>query len=286
MKVFRRLMHEFLGQSLSSSAGDILKAYEDGLPMDAENSVTINFYTADCSPYDSKLGGVPYMLKDFSWPMDLRQGRENKPLAFLGQINFSQMPPLKGYPRYGILQFYIGTDVSYGLDLAEPTRQSGFRIVFHANVDCNEKMLNNQIPNIHFEGISPIARELKMGFSPAISVISWSDFRYESYLLDAYKQEFPLVQSIDEIPEELRNKLEELCEGSGSRIGGYPMFTQEDPRHDGAESASYTDLLFQLDSQSSEFIHLGDEGVLHFFIKPKNLQELNFSDVWYNWDCY
>lgn len=51
----------------------------------------------------------------------------------------------------------------------------------------------------------------------------------------------------------------------------------------------YDTLLFQLDSEYNEEnggTEIGDGGVINFFINSKALEDLNFEDVLYNWDCY
>lgn len=74
----------------------------------------------------------------------------------------------------------------------------------------------------------------------------------------------------------------------GHRMFGYPHFRQWDLR--GVEAADYYDtLLFQLDSdywKNQWRILWGDAGVGAFFINSKKLEELDFGDVLYNWDCH
>ena len=74
--------------------------------------------------------------------------------------------------------------------------------------------------------------------------------------------------------------------GFGHKIGGYPAFTQEDPRE---EDTSYDFLMLQLDSEfgdGKDRILWGDAGICNFFINSEKLKNLDFSDVIYNWDCY
>jgi len=72
-------------------------------------------------------------------------------------------------------------------------------------------------------------------------------------------------------------------------IGGYPVFTQEDPRS--ADSLGDCDtLLFELDSVEDRkkgiYIMWGDSGTGTFMIPLENLRKLDFSRVAYNYDCY
>ena len=72
----------------------------------------------------------------------------------------------------------------------------------------------------------------------------------------------------------------------GHQIGGYPDFTQNDPREEHDELKDYI-LLFQLQSEWEDGIEIiwGDLGVGGFFIHPDDLAKLDFSKVAYSWDC-
>ena len=88
--------------------------------------------------------------------------------------------------------------------------------------------------------------------------------------------------------EEVWEEYAELADKGGlpqHRIGGYPYFTQEDPRE---ENSKYDFLLFQLDSDytdNTDKVMWGDSGIGNFFINSERLKKLDFSDVLYNWDC-
>lgn len=78
-------------------------------------------------------------------------------------------------------------------------------------------------------------------------------------------------------------KTEEIYEafsGFGSKLLGYPTFTQYDPRNNN----EYDTLLFQLDSDNDHMMW-GDCGVANFFINSRKLKAHDFSDILYNWDC-
>ncbi|MEG1587596.1 MAG: DUF1963 domain-containing protein [Bacteroidales bacterium] len=286
MRFFKKLVDSVKTDIFNENPKALLTEPEDGFSMDALNSVMISLIEADCLQTDSKVGGIPYMPLDFDYPMDLRAERKGEALAFLCQINFSQLPPLAGFPEYGILQFFIGTDFMFGLDAENPTEQSGFRVIYHEHI-CDESHLLKELP-IHpdFDGEAPVKNELKMAFTPEVSVIGWQDFRYDTNLLAAYQKEYPMTQSVDDIPSEIRDKMEELCNASGSRIGGFPMFTQSDPRQNDNKYANFTTLLIQLDSDPKKGLMWGDDGVCNFFISPEKLMKKDFSEVLYNWDCY
>ena len=66
---------------------------------------------------------------------------------------------------------------------------------------------------------------------------------------------------------------------------GHPYFTQYDPRDPGGP---YDTLLLQIDTDGEgrdDYVMWGDAGVGNFFINRGKLEQLDFSDVMYTWDC-
>lgn len=51
----------------------------------------------------SRVGGRPYAGGQ-SWPLSPRHG---KPMLFLAQINFAELPPMEDFPRVGLLQLFV-----------------------------------------------------------------------------------------------------------------------------------------------------------------------------------
>ncbi len=62
-------------------------------------------------PWQSKIGGYPYLPKGTDYPTDRETGEM---MMFLMQVNCADLPIIDGLtlPRQGILQFYSGLDVS------------------------------------------------------------------------------------------------------------------------------------------------------------------------------
>lgn len=55
---------------------------------------------------DSRFGGIFYLPKGEKIPV-CPEGEE---MQFIAQINLAQIPPLKGFPQKGVLQFFVDTD--------------------------------------------------------------------------------------------------------------------------------------------------------------------------------
>ena len=89
----------------------ILKAYEDYLRSTIKRSNRIIFIWEDTKPWESKLGGCPYLENIEQYP----KGTNGEPMMFLVQLNLVEMMPLPDFPQEGLLQFYAENDDCYGL---------------------------------------------------------------------------------------------------------------------------------------------------------------------------
>ena len=241
----------------------------------------------------SKFGGLPYWNPVQTYP----EGTDGKKLILLAQINMAEIPPLQDFPATGLLQFFIsGSDGLFGLDFDNPTGQKNWRIVYHETVDpgITEQSVRSlgiqTAGDIEAEsGASfPFGDEFALEFNRTESCITPnSDERF----VDAVRQAavtlgLPVPEEAtsgyDLFSEDIYDELYE--KGSGHHLGGYPSFTQYDPRSLGDPHDS---LLFQMDSDysGSGDIMWGDMGVANFFISREALRRRDFSDVLYNWDC-
>ena len=218
--------------------------------------------------------------------------RKLLPLRFLAQVNFSEMPPLEGFPTKGILQFYIAGENVHGLNFENPEEQKGFRVIYHEVVVEDESALLAVLPTdgVEYPDRFPVDSELKLNFEKSSMPMGGGDYRFDKLLLDAYNEANPdaRVSSLDRAPEDDLDKVYDQLDMGGHRIGGYPFFTQLDPREYHQELKENSILLFQLDSEETDDYKImwGDSGVCNFFIRPENLAKRDFSRVLYHWDCY
>ncbi|MBB5884450.1 DUF1963 domain-containing protein [Xanthomonas sp. LMG 8992] len=231
----------------------------------------------------SKVGGRPYWTGDRPYP----HGADGQPLALLAQIDLARVPPLPGYPRQGMLQFFIGGDDFYGAnfsgarsDLAALSEQRNFRVVYWPRPEASARQAQVPLPTAEKLPFDP-ARPRAMRFDTSEETIGSSDVRFEQVLgkpLDevaaAYANGHALSQ--DAVDDALFDALSR----GGHKLGGYPEFTQEDPR----TLQDRQVLLLQLDSD--EEMMWGDSGVANFFIDPDDLRRGDFSRVAYHWDCF
>lgn len=328
------------GEKKETSADKMLKVIRERTTTDYVRVIPVEEKTM---PWNSKIGGLPYMPRGFEYPCDKTQlaatpeaaaeapvqqpvaaldvllagsgqpsvenpevatgsgsrsdapapgeapeAREKKPLRFLAQLNFAEMPALEGFPRKGILQFYVSGDDTYGLNFENRADQKGFRVIYHERVMEDPSALLPDVPETVPGDSFPVSGERKLTFEKDSMPMTLWDFRFEKLLLDIYNQTHPdaTVPNLDRVDESVLDGVYAHTEVEGHRVGGYPSFTQLDPREYDQNFQEHTVLLFQLDSDDENGIMWGDRGVCNFFIRPGDLAKRNFSGVLYNWDCY
>lgn len=231
---------------------------------------------------DSKFGGLPYLPKGTEPPAD----HAGNQLRLLAQIRMEDLPENGiGLPTQGVLQFWTLDD-----DLVGMNTGAGHKVVYYDAVDdtvTEEEIKEIYEPYNDGESYFPFQDEFGITFILNKEGISTSDYQFDKKFVTIWNQEYPgnEIGEYFELNEEMAADMyNELC-GEGHKIGGYPMFTQFDPR-DG-EWNDYQTLLLQIDSfgVDGKTIMWGDAGVANFFINPADLKVLNFSQVLYTWDC-
>ena len=238
---------------------DILAEYREFLENSLRPSNEITFERRATKPWESKLGGCPYLTSAEEYPRDT----EGKPMMFFAQLNLAEMPPLPDFPQKGLLQFYVADDDIFGLD-------SPCTVRYIADFHTDESLLLQENPfRAAYQEREPFYHDGAMIFT---------------------QRQMPLSASCDEYFDEFANAtveqedaLHDICYADGSRVGGYPMFVQGAP-------AYYSDgdcdvLLLQLDIDDVCGIMFGDSGNCNFFISREALRRCDFSDVEYDWQC-
>lgn len=227
-------------------------------------------------PRVSKVGGRPWWPEGTPLPADER----GQPLVLLAQIDLAEVPPeLPGWPRTGLLQFFVASDDTYGLRFGDPAlrrRQTGFRVVHWP--DASGPSSDAPLPEAPFAPIDP-KKPRRMRFTASTEVYSFEDRRFAQLFGGSVFEAggvWAAAHNVDE--RSLWEALHRRTSGAGHKLGGYPAFTQEDPRRDEG-----FELLFQLDTDEQTM--WGDMGVGNFFIHPDALRRADVSDVLYTWDC-
>lgn len=253
-----------------------LVPYSEEIKKTFRSMVRIDLKVADSlKPWQSKVGGKPYLPLTEEYPLN----NEGKPLMFLAQINFSEVPYLKHFPNKGILTFYLdglGSEI-YGLDFYDQTKQEGFRALYYENVHHDESKLHTKFPKIKKKDIRdfPIKHnfECSMAFKSSNQYITTHDHRFKK--LELAKK----IELIHIYAANLNSRT--------SILGGYPFFTQEDPRSKFGSRIEEYELLFQLNSRNFGIrrkIKWDLYGIGNFFIHPEDLEKRDFTKVLFNWD--
>ena len=233
----------------------------------------------------SKVGGRAW------WPagQPAPTSDQGMTLVLLAQLNFAELPDMPGYPRTGLLQFFIALDDYYGAGFDGPgeedglAEQRGFRVMYWPDISGPSEPLSPPIKRA--DDYSPHDPRVprRMRFQLDSEPLSAADHRFHALMggdafaaFDAWSRERGLSRAQSD---QLYNDVYATLDGAGHKLGGYPSFTQEDPRR-----SDRFELLLQLDSDDQ--MMWGDSGVGGFFIAPGDLARADFSRVLYTWDCY
>lgn len=248
-------------------------------------TVTIQLTASDnLSLWQSKIGGEPYLPLDTAYPVD----SNGNPLALLAQFNFAEIPSLPNFPDQGILQFYIAADDLYGMNFDDQQQQSGFKVLYFDQVIADAAQLKQDFSELEFDedAYLPFTGQYSIEFNLTSQPISLGDFAFAPKIL-AVEELYDFEDRFEggDFEDDFIEPYDEVASASGHRLGGYPYFTQTDPRQYNEKVQDYV-LLFQLDTDDAENeIMWGDSGVGNFFIHPEDLKNRDFSKVLYNWDC-
>ena len=250
----------------------------------------------------SKIGGKPYLPKDFIWPY-----YQGLPLSFLAQINLEEVSSLdedKLLPDKGILYFF------YELETQEwgySPQNKGCAKVFYFEDSSNFELIDFP-KNMEDDYKIP---EFKINFKSNISLPSYEDFfnlvEDKEELKDITENEFYDIyhSAYDELskkylvpiekyikllayPDVIQNSMEEECAAiaRGFNMGGigYPKKYKEEIK----KASKDWILLFQMDTiETSNYeLMFGDSGHIYFWIKKEDLANKNFDNIWLILQCY
>ena len=238
---------------------EIIEKYRDKLEATLKTYNEIEFSLEETKPWESKLGGCPYLESLEDYPL----GKNGRPMIFIAQINCEEMPALDNFPTTGLIQLYVEDSDMYGY-------YDCCKVIYIENYTKDEEKLVKENPfSNDYEDMEPFDRPGKMTFVQKQMPISAS--------LRKFDKEF-----VNDVTDEESSALYDVCYATGSRIGGYPYFIQNAPAYYDDEDYA---LLLQLDIDDTCGIMFGDSGNCTFLIKKEDLIKKDFSDVDYDWQC-
>jgi len=260
-------------------------AVEDIVPIpDNVKKALSEFYCKTAQPFVSVrlsndggrscLGGACIGVAPFD--------NNGNPMHLLCALLCSEIHGVPDFPAEGLLQFYIAVDENYGADINNPTKQNNFRVIY----SDSENVESSESETPEYDSAFPISENFHLQFVPSVDAMTYSDYRFRAELDDCLKNQGAEV--CDDMDENLYESICEMHCGQEHRIGGYPYFCQNDPREEHTELRKYDTLLLQIVSHrhnGKDLIMIGDCGVMNFFIPHEKLQQKDFSDILYWWDC-
>ncbi len=212
-----------------------------------------------------------------------------RPLAFLGQINFGDVPVGTGeYPREGLVAFFYDyEDQPWGFD---PAHKSGCRVLYVPRPARRTDRVNGGSA-----GRAPF-RECSVAITEVETISSTPSANAPESLWEPYNEAFWKVRAHlptpahwtggNPLPQQQNNMaLECQLVSNGLYCGDSTGF--RDPRRKTLEAgAADWVLLLQLDTdeQGPGWIW-GDSGSLYFWVRRPDLARLDFSNVWCVLQC-
>ena len=247
----------------------------------------------------SKFGGVPYLPEGVDAPTNA----DGDPLGMIAQINCAELPDNDVYPKTGIVQFWLNLkDDQWGMNFDNPIAQDNTRVTYYPEVGPPDTKA--ALPQIDWEDVGwpiyPEDVELALSFE----VIQQGDVILSEDFFDAFVEQWNSLypdQTIEEL-DELDDLSDELVTDflddftEFHKIGGKPIFVQNDPREFEDNLKNYTvDLLTIVsedvrdprESGNSRNIEImwGDMGTANWLITPEQLAACDFSQVLFEWSC-
>ena len=277
---FKKIMSEML---------DSLKKNEIDISTEFNNNSEITG--------KSKIGGRPYLPKNFIWPY-----YQGFPLSFLAQINLEEVNSFdkdKLLPNAGMLYFFYEPETEergYNLQC------KGCAKVFYYEdfssfslIDFPEDMGDDyKIP------------EFKVNLKSNKSFPSYEDFylllKEEKFFKNhniSFKDFVPIYSKLFipnhnytkllGYPEVIQNSMEVQCAAvtMGFNLGNGVNPSKEYEEEIKKASKDWI-LLFQMDTIKTDDYELmfGDSGHIYFWIRRKDLANRNFENIWLILQCY
>ena len=236
---------------------------------------------------DSKIEGIPYIPKGKKIPTNSKEQQ----FMFLAQINCEDLKGLEDFPQEGILQFWVLGEDLLGLDFDDYTNRDGFDVIYYEKIedyyseDEFKEMYNPYKFDLKYMETLIASEPCKMKFSLEKQKESFNYELLDNLFKEVLEEESLGFNEKDKLYEEVEKLYDDEFyeEIVGTKCNGFPYFTQWEPRDD-KQMKEYDTSLFQIDSGKE--VMIGDSGVMHFFINREKLKNKDFSDIFYQWDCY
>ena len=227
----------------------------------------------------SKFGGVPYLPAGVEAPTD----SDGVPMGMIAQINCAELPENPIYPPTGMVQFWVSTNVCWGIDKEENHRVIYYPQLGEANPDAVATWEDHER-----DFWWPIKSECALEFTtPGREIFAPND-SINHPLLEKWNQAYPeqAITSLDDFDVYVEEIEDFTGSGNYSRLGGLPDFIQGDPRREEPENSDIRRRTVNLLTINSNIgVLWGDCGTANWVIAPDRLAARDFSQVFYEWSC-
>ncbi len=233
----------------------------------------------------SKFGGVPDLPKNVEWFKE----KNGKSLSFIAQLNLSEIKNLESsisLPKKGIIYFFYSSEQeSWGSDYNDKDKIK----VYYSN-DLNN-LEKKQIPSDFSE--FGIYKSCELTFSNSYSLPSGDNDFVSKELNREEKDIYDLItypqvnHKIFGYSNNIQGAMEQECElvSKGLHYEDYRAFDSQKKEEFERKEKEWK-LLLQIDSDNKTEMMWGDSGRLYFWIKQKDLENLDFDKAWFILQCY
>jgi uncharacterized protein YwqG len=285
MNFFKNLFNKPI-KNVNSEAG--INQHHDFLCTISEPAIML---IATKGNVNSRIGGQPIMPAEMEWP-----SWNGVPMLFLCQLDLSELPVgcnRHGLPLTGMIYFFYNQEQeTWGFD----PKDKGSWSVLYTPLSASDCQLRD-IPEEIDESMLP--EEKSLGYENYKSFPDYYDERVFSLELSS--------KQVDQYYEQYSNNFNNE---HAHHLFGYPNPVQNNDMDlecqlvsNGlycGDSTGYNDpraveltpgksdwmLLLQLDSDEDANIMWGDSGMLYFWIRKEDLDELRFENCWMILQCY
>ncbi|WP_423362983.1 DUF1963 domain-containing protein [Mycoplasma sp. P36-A1] len=245
--------------------------------------------------WESKFGGMPYMLEKDMYPVTLDEG---EPYEFLLQINFADLPKNDLFPSTGLIQFFLNHNYNYDKE------DKPFIVKYIDNIEYDEKKIDFDIDDEYEindfesdleqeededENDHMIDEEYKIIFEKALDEVNPSSLEWKSFSLQLSKQLEPFKNKLEDYDKVVSSDgyirdLSFIFENEdveevmyANKLLGYPANPGKDIRFINKKYQDYI-LLLQLNPDTEAYDN-DDEISIEWFIHPNDLKNKNFDNV-------
>lgn len=282
-----------------------------------KNSIAVSYSPAEDTPttVQSKIGGKPWLPCGFVWPYyeekSYDQITANRPLAFLAQIDLSEIAPFDGdsvLPKSGVLSFFYEMETQFwGFDPKDKGSAKVF--YFEDKATLCEALFPEDLHRYYqfpqfalsftqrgslpsygdFYGISE-EKGISAQFDAETADLDWDDYdALRAEYSGCPPEEWENGTKLLGYPDVIQNPMEEQCEQvtRGFYLGDGEPEIPDDLQEEIAQASKDWVLLFQMGTvEHGDFaLMFGDCGYIYFWIKKQDLAEKNFDNSWLVLQC-